>query len=113
MESLPEVLAVRPAGAGVELDLAVPADLAWFPDHFPRLAMLPGVVQLDWAIRYGREHLRVPGTFRRVAGLKFQHPILPGARVTLALGQPRPGELAFAYRNPQRPCSSGRVVFAA
>lgn len=112
MESLPAVISVRSAGDGVELDLAVPPTLAWFPDHFPRFAMLPGVVQLEWAIRYGREHLGVGGTFRRVAGLKFLHPILPGARVTLALNRGKPGEIAFAYRRGERPCSHGRVVFA-
>lgn len=112
MESLPQVLSVRSAGDGVELELAVPASLTWFPDHFPRLAMLPGVVQLDWAIRYGREHLRVDGAFRRVTGLKFLHPILPGARVTLALASGKAGEIVFAYRRGERPCSLGRVVFA-
>jgi 3-hydroxymyristoyl/3-hydroxydecanoyl-(acyl carrier protein) dehydratase len=113
MTSRPEVLALRRSGSRLELDLRIPAQLEYFPDHFPRFPMLPGVVQLDWAIACGREHLNLQGNFRGLSNLKFQHPILPGAQITLLLALEKPGELSFAYRNPQRPCSSGTVLFGA
>lgn len=111
MTTHPQVLAVRRGEGGVELDLHVPARLSWFPHHFPRFHMLPGVVQTAWAIAFARQHLGLTGSFRRLTGLKFQHPILPAERVTLNLGSPAAGELVFAYRNGGRACSGGRIQF--
>lgn len=112
MTTQPQVLSVRRRTGAVDLDLHVPADLAWFPAHFPRFAMLPGVVQVDWAITLAREHLASSGTFRKLAGLKFQRPILPGANVTLSLESPAAGGIAFAYRFAELTCSLGRIEFA-
>jgi 3-hydroxymyristoyl/3-hydroxydecanoyl-(acyl carrier protein) dehydratase len=111
MTPQPDVRAVRRSGASVELELEIPRTLDFFEAHFPRFALLPGVVQLDWAIRYGRDHLRVGGDFRRLRGLKFLHPILPGARVVLTLSPGDPGEVRFAYRNAGRTYSTGCAVF--
>ena len=112
MSSEPTVRAVRRNGAQVELDLHIPASLDWFRGHFPRLPILPGVVQVDWAIRYGREHLPLAGEFRGMKNLKFTSPIQPDASITLAL-EARGLELAFGYRAGERAFSSGRIVFAA
>lgn len=111
MSYQPTVRAVRRSGTHAELDLFIPASLDFFPDHFPRLAILPGVVQVDWAISLGREHLGLPGTFRGLRNVKFMSPVLPGATLTLFLdGKPR--ELAFAYRAGERTVSSGRALFS-
>jgi 3-hydroxymyristoyl/3-hydroxydecanoyl-(acyl carrier protein) dehydratase len=112
MTTQPEVLGVSAVAGGVELALRIPEALDYLPDHFPRFAMVPGVVQLDWAVRYAREHLAVAGEFRGLAGLKFQHPLLPRAQVTLRLS--REGEaLAFAYRMGEQPCSGGRILLGS
>ena len=111
MTPQPQVRAVRRSADEVELDLYIPRSLDFFPDHFPRLGILPGVVQIDWAITLGRQHLAVAGEFRGLRALKFLHPILPDSAVTLALSR-SPGELAFAYRAPERAYSSGRALFA-
>ena len=111
MATQPDVLGVSRVPGGVELALRIPADLSYLPDHFPRFPMVPGVVQLDWAIGFGREHLGIGGEFRGIANLKFQHPLLPKAAITLSLTGSG-NEIAFAYRNAERPCSSGRVKFA-
>lgn len=108
----PQVRAVRHSGDTVELDLFVSRSLAFFPDHFPRIGLLPGVIQVDWAIRLGRAHLPVAGAFRGVRALKFQKPVLPDSAVTLAVQRGAPHELAFAYRAGEQTYSSGRVLFA-
>lgn len=112
MSSQPTVRAVRHAGAAVELDLYLPRTLDAFIDHFPRLAILPGVVQVDWAIVHGRQHLQLQGEFRGLRNLKFVSPVLPETALTLVLEARSPGELAFAYRAGERAFSSGRVLFA-
>lgn len=112
MTSQPQVRAVRRVADAVEIDLFVPRTLEFFPDHFPRLGLVPGVVQVDWAIALAREHLPVAGAFRGVRGLKFQRPIFPDTPVTLTLARSAPHELTFAFRAPGHDCSSGRVLFA-
>lgn len=111
MTAEPQVRAVRHAGPGVELDLFVPRTLEFFPDHFPRLGILPGVVQIDWAIGFGRRHLGVAGEFRGLRNLKFVNPILPETALTLTLALAG-GALSFAYRGADRAYSSGRALFA-
>ena len=112
MTAEPLVRAVRHAGSAVELDLFIPRALEFFPDHFPRLGILPGVVQIDWAIGFGRRHLGVAGDFRGLRNLKFVSPILPDTALTLALAA-APGALSFAYRDADKAYSSGRALFAA
>lgn len=112
MSSQPTVRAVRRSGAQAELDLFIPGALEFFPDHFPRLAILPGVVQIDWAVTLARAHLDVRGVFRGMRNIKFVNPVMPDTALVLALDHSTPGELSFRYRRAERMFSSGRVLFA-
>ncbi|MFO1252509.1 MAG: AMP-binding protein [Inhella sp.] len=86
-----------------------------FDGHFPGHPVLPGVVQLDWAERFGREafaHL-LPA-FAGLDQLKFQQVIPPGARVELELQCDEAGrELRFVLRSARGPHASGKLRFAA
>lgn len=114
---LPDVLAVRrdePDAATVRLvvDLSVPSALAHFSGHFPGLPILPGVVQVDWAVRLASEHLAVSGDFSMLENVKFQALVLPDARLALTLAWDADNRrLEFAYATSQRKYSSGRIVF--
>lgn len=99
------------------LEIDVNGDLMAFDGHFPQGAILPGVVQLDWAVQLAQSHFgsAIPPCFVRVDALKFQRPVVPGMRIELSL-QWRPGTqvLAFLFRSDaQTVHSSGNVVFAA
>lgn len=109
----PTPLAVRRAGNLVELNLAITPDLEYFPDHFPRYPMLPGVVQLGWAVRAAQREFDVGASLRRVAALKFMQPIRPIGAVTLQLEQLGAQEAAFSYRDGDTVLSSGRLQFSA
>jgi 3-hydroxymyristoyl/3-hydroxydecanoyl-(acyl carrier protein) dehydratase len=115
MTKEPEIRAVRRSDHSVEIDLHIPETLALFADHFPRMGLLPGVVQIDWAARWGVEHFALPGTFRGLRNVKFVKPILPGADVTLTLTRRGPGRaeaaIEFEYRGARRTFSSGRILF--
>ena len=75
-------------------------------------AILPGVAQLDWAIRFGREAFVMPPRFLRMEALKFQQVLRPGARVTLSLEWlPEKGALQFRYQSAVGTHASGRVSF--
>ena len=85
---------------------------AAFDGHFPGLPVLPGVYQLDWAIRHARRWLlREPLRFVAIDQLKFSEAISPGLPLTLQL-QRRGERVEFGYRCGALPLSSGRIQFA-
>ncbi|PAU52994.1 acyl-CoA synthetase family protein [Pseudomonas indica] len=110
----PELLGARQEDDQWLLELEVPLDLAHFTGHFPRTPVLPGVVQIDWALHLANEYLAVPTRFAGMEVLKFQQLARPGDRLQLTLRfDAERGKLHFAYRNGEAPCSSGRILLAA
>ncbi|WP_420234219.1 AMP-binding protein [Pseudomonas sp. ABY48] len=107
----PEVLAHVETDGEWSLQLVVPPDLSYFSGHFPTAPVLPGVVQVDWALSLGRQLLDLPPRFVGMEVLKFQQLIRPGDEIQLHLRFDRErGKLYFAYRNDTAACSSGRIV---
>jgi acyl-coenzyme A synthetase/AMP-(fatty) acid ligase len=110
----PQVLEQLEANGEWSLQLAVPPDLACFSGHFPKTPVLPGVVQIDWALSLGRQLLALPEKFAGMEVLKFQQLMRPGDLVQLHLRFDRErGKLYFAYRNDTATCSSGRILLEA
>ncbi|SFL49387.1 AMP-binding protein [Pseudomonas sp. NFACC46-3] len=107
----PDVLAQVETDGEWSLQLVVPPDLAHFSGHFPTAPVLPGVVQVDWALSLGRQLLDLPPRFIGMEVLKFQQLVRPGDDIQLHLRFDRErGKLYFAYRNDTAACSSGRIV---
>ncbi|MGN8274188.1 AMP-binding protein [Pseudomonas sp. SMN5] len=107
----PEILEQVETAGEWNLQLVVPPDLAYFSGHFPTAPVLPGVVQVDWAMSLGRQLLDVPPRFIGMEVLKFQQLVRPGDEIQLSLRFDRErGKLYFAYRNDTAACSSGRIV---
>ncbi|RXU64752.1 AMP-binding protein [Pseudomonas protegens] len=110
----PEVLEQLQHADEWQLQLAVPPDLAYFSGHFPATPVLPGVVQVDWALALGQQLLDLPGRFAGMEVLKFQQLVRPGDRIQLNLRfDAQRQKLYFAYLNDGAPCSSGRIVLEA
>ncbi|KAF0862512.1 AMP-binding protein [Pseudomonas sp. LD120] len=110
----PEVLEQVQHADEWQLQLAVPPDLAYFSGHFPATPVLPGVVQVDWALALGQQLLELPGRFAGMEVLKFQQLVRPGDRIQLNLRfDAQRQKLYFAYLNDGAPCSSGRIVLEA
>jgi len=84
-----------------------------FQGHFPQAPILPGVAQLDWAVRFGRQAFAMPAGFLRMDAVKFQHVARPGDVLTLHLDwDAARGVLGFRYTSSHGMHSSGKVVFA-
>lgn len=83
--SLPPILTSQIGPDSIELRLLVAADLEYFNGHFPEQAVLPGVTQLDRAVRLGCEHFGYNAAVANLEVLKFQQLILPGQEVTLVI----------------------------
>lgn len=112
---LPEVTAVTRADGNpnhVLLDLHITPDIAHFAGHFPGAPLLPGVVQVDWAVRFARRHLPLEGAFSALENLKFLGIIPPDSRLQLALTwDAERRRLDFVYATPERKYSAGRLLF--
>jgi 3-hydroxymyristoyl/3-hydroxydecanoyl-(acyl carrier protein) dehydratase len=99
-----------PAQARVEL--VANQGHAAFAGHFPAAAILPGVVQLDWAINLARQAFAIEAPVCRLEVLKFQAPVLPGLVLAATLEWDQAlMRLTFQYQSSQGRHASGRVIF--
>ena|SRR6266436_775338 len=109
----PEIISVARSDELAELKLVVPEALLYFCGHFPGFAILPGVVQLDWAIQYGRHHFALGGVFASTIRIKFRKPIRPHHHLTLSIKYVRSRNcIYFDYADAEGACSSGQIGFA-
>ncbi|RZI43903.1 3-hydroxyacyl-ACP dehydratase [Herbaspirillum sp. HC18] len=113
MSLLPQILEVEKEAESVRVHLFVSSELDYFSGHFPGLPILPGVVQVDWAIRFARQHFVIPGVFIGMKALKFTAPVQPDTRAVLELRwNGVTGRLDFTYQCQAKRYSAGQVLFA-
>lgn len=117
MLTLPEIDSLERSPEGLSLNFRISGQLEYFEGHFPEVPLLPGVIQVGWAVEFARLHL-APTTggmldrFRSLANLKFMRVIQPGASVRLRLRIDLDRrEMDFEYSAGEHTCSSGRVLF--
>ena len=67
----PEVISVTRSEDQLALSLMIPATLLYFRGHFPNFPILPGIVQLDWAVQYSREHFDLGAISPTTIRIKF------------------------------------------
>jgi 3-hydroxymyristoyl/3-hydroxydecanoyl-(acyl carrier protein) dehydratase len=108
---LPHIVSHKVGNNLYQWRLFVSADLAFFNGHFPQQAVLPGVTQLDWAVKLGCEAFGYSATIATLEVLKFQQLILPDTYVDLVIEhQVQKAKLIFSYRDQDKRFSSGRIV---
>jgi 3-hydroxymyristoyl/3-hydroxydecanoyl-(acyl carrier protein) dehydratase len=97
-------------GHAVSIALRVQPDLDCLRGHFPEIPLVPGAVQLGWALGFGAELLGVPSTMAGVRAVKFERVIQPGHSLSLNLvAQAGGGELRFEFASAAGRHSSGRI----
>jgi acyl-coenzyme A synthetase/AMP-(fatty) acid ligase/3-hydroxymyristoyl/3-hydroxydecanoyl-(acyl carrier protein) dehydratase len=112
---LPEVIDQQWIEDELHLSLMVPPDLAYFSGHFPTAPVLPGVVQVEWAMQFGQSLIDLPPSFAGMEVLKFQQLVRPGEGLSLTLRfDAARSKLHFTFKNArQAACSSGRILLEA
>lgn len=110
----PVVLAEQQHDGVWTLALLVPHELVYFAGHFPAAPVLPGVVQIAWALALAAPRLGTPARCTLMEALKFQRLLRPGDRVELVLRYDTARQkLHFAYRDGDKAYSSGRLAWSA
>lgn len=113
MQLLPQILDSVAGENRLEYRLRIDADLTVFEGHFPGFPILPGVVQIDWAIKLGRTLLAADSVFQSMHRIKFMRPITGDTHLQLALSTTPDGRnLTFKYYDDGHVYSSGRLLFA-
>jgi acyl-CoA synthetase (AMP-forming)/AMP-acid ligase II len=93
-------------------ELKAPRNLLYFDGHFSGRPILPGVVQLDWVIAYGKRCFDLPPVFRAVRALKFQRVIPPELPIQIELNyQAAKSCLSFKISSQVGSHASGRLLF--
>ncbi|HZF31877.1 MAG TPA: hypothetical protein VE907_22360 [Gammaproteobacteria bacterium] len=109
----PSVIRESACGSTAEVVFVVPEDLAYFDGHFPGVPIVPGVVQIKWAIEIARRCLSLTSAFAGMEVVKFHQIMGAGMEVTLVLEySPETGKLSFSFESGHRRLSSGRVVLS-
>jgi len=110
---LPEVTLIQSETDTVRVfSFNVPKELEYFKGHFPTLPVLPGVVQVHWAMYFANQQFSIDGVFSQLDNLKFHAVILPETQLELTLQWHADTScLDFTYRNAHKKYSAGRVVF--
>ena len=80
----------------------------FFQGHFPGYPILPGVVQLDLAVK----HSPIQGrALKAVKKMKFMQIIAPGMEVELELKALSDSEVEYRFVKEGEICSSGVLVY--
>lgn len=96
---------------GLRITLSIPADLSYFPGHFPGHPVVPGVVQLRWVDELARKYRLLNRRFTSVEKLKFQRIISRNYEVSLDLTRTGDSVLQFQYYSEHGQHSSGKLLF--
>lgn len=81
---LPEILSLDASQAdAILLHIDLSPQLEAFEGHFPNNPLLPGVVQIDWAMRFAQLHLGIVSVSARDFQVKFRNKICPNEPLSL------------------------------
>ncbi len=116
----PEIISSTISAHSFDLTLYVSENLCYFTGHFQEFPILPGVVQLSWAVHYAREFLGLTAPVMNVERLKFTCPIQPNTQILLHIDfDIEKNSANFCFHSPQQLSprqqliySQGRLIYA-
>ena len=110
----PEVIDQNQCPGEVILQLSLSTGLFQFQGHFPNAPVLPGIAQLDWAVKFGRQYFDIERPVASVVRLKFHKLVRPNHNLCLGIAfKAGTNDLAFRYFDGEKRFSTGVVRFQA
>lgn len=98
----------------VILYVNIPEDLDYFEGHFPFQAMLPGVVQVGWIMKYASQYLSVSENINSIDSLKFRRKLKPGDSCTVSIEwDSAQSIISFAISEGDERVSSGHLTVSS
>ncbi len=93
------------------LNLRISPELDVFEGHFEDAPIVPGVVQIYWALQLANQYLKPLSTLSitHMEAVKFQRVMIPNVETTLDLELVH-NKLLFVFRSESVRFSSGRIV---
>ncbi|MDR2711193.1 MAG: AMP-binding protein [Burkholderiales bacterium] len=111
-QAVPPFVVTKRAPQEMVLTLALRTCAQAFDGHFPQMPVLPGVLQVDWALRLAQRYFSIEGHFSGLRQLKFQRLLRPEDEVSLTLRFfPEKKEVSFVYASALGEHSRGRAFF--
>lgn len=108
----PQIVSTSVTPPRADFELIVPEKLYFLQGHFPNRPVLPGVVQIHWAVELAKSSLGLNAAFKGIEALKFHRIIKPQTPLTLRLERAEAtGKLHFSYLSDLGMCSQGRILF--
>jgi ApeI dehydratase len=105
----PWLLGEHATPQGHAFELKLPLDLTLFDHHFRRAPVVPGVMQVAWALAFGAKRYG-PMACGTMHAVKFRRLVRPGDRLHLDLAHDAArGHLDFTIRIGDVLCSSARL----
>ena len=108
----PEVLEEFRGRDTLEHSCVVPHDLACLPGHFQGYAVVPGVLQLDWAMDLAAQLLGSAPRVEKIENLKLLAPLLPGTRFRIQVQLHDGNRALFKLWNEDELYTRGHVRLA-
>ena len=108
---LPRILSKSDDPPNHRLLLEILPELDCFEGHFPGNPVLPGVVQLHWAIIISLSLFGFRDAPLEIKQLKFKNAVIPPATLELTLCKLTEHEVRFEYASPGQQHSQGQLIF--
>jgi acyl-CoA synthetase (AMP-forming)/AMP-acid ligase II len=109
MPDRPELLEEFRGPDFVERACVVPGDLACLPGHFPGAPVVPGVLQLDWALEMAAALCDGTPQVTEIESLKFSQPLRPGDAFRIQVRAVAPDRLELRIWGEKGENGRGRV----
>jgi acyl-CoA synthetase (AMP-forming)/AMP-acid ligase II len=103
----PVVFEKKVSQTNLSLTLSFEKDAIYFKGHFPNIPILPGIVQVNFAIDWCRRAFNSESSVKRISKLKFSSIIKPGDVVNLSISVKSHNLYKFAYSAEGKELTSG------
>jgi len=109
-QQAPKIISENSSRDTVELLFDISPDLPCFAGHFPDEPIVPGVVQIGWAVEFADRLGLSPRDFSSVPRAKFSATIHPGTELRLKLVR-HADTVDFSYSSADTLHSNGKMRF--
>lgn len=108
----PRILSLTDDGSCIRLRVEATEDLCWFRGHFPNQPVLPGIVQLHWAVIVVQSCFGFSAQPTEIKRLKFKKVVTPPQVLDLFVFRKGDNEARFEFYAAGEQNSEGGLVFA-